>query len=243
MIFFSCKFIAKNLSAEFAQFLQIMSLTVKFDHERRNRTSVPEAVFCEGKPSDTVLSLLAQFAAEDADPVLFTRLDQTLFSGLSAEAATKYQYCPVSRCAFNRPVEHKVAGSVALVSAGTSDARVLYEAAATLKFMNTEFEMFEDCGVAGLWRLQKALDGINRHNVIIAAAGMEAALISVLAGLSSRPIIGVPVSNGYGVCEGGKTALNCILASCAPGVSAVNIDNGFGAACFAYKILSSFSNQ
>ena len=220
-----------------------MSLTDKFDHERRNRTSVPEAVFCEGKPSDTVLSLLAQFAAEDADPVLFTRLDQTLFSSLSNEIQAKYQYCLVSRCAFNRPVEHKVVGSVALVSAGTSDARVLYEAAATLKFMNTEFEMFEDCGVAGLWRLQKALDRINRHNIIIAAAGMEAALVSVLAGLTSRPIIGVAVSNGYGVCEGGKTALNSILASCAPGVAAVNIDNGFGAACFAYKILSSFSNQ
>lgn len=220
-----------------------MSLTVNFDHERKNRTSVPEAVFCEGKSSETVLSLLTRFAADGADPVLFTRLNCTHFSNLCSEIRAKYQYCPVSHCAFNRPVEHKVAGSVALVSAGTSDARVLYEAAATLKFMNTEFEMFEDCGVAGLWRLQKALDGINRHNVIIAAAGMEAALVSVLGGLTSRPIIGVPVSNGYGVCEGGKTALNSILASCAPGVAAVNIDNGFGAACFAYKILSSFSNQ
>lgn len=106
--------------------------------------------------------------------------------------------------------------------------------------MNIPFQVFEDCGVAGLWRLESKIEEINRHRIIIAVAGMEAALGSVLAGLTSRPIIGVPTSVGYGVCDGGKTALNSLLACCSPGLSVVNIDNGFGAACTAAKTLSSF---
>ena len=94
--------------------------------------------------------------------------------------------------------------------------------------MNIPFQVFEDCGVAGLWRLENKIEEINRHRIIIAVAGMEAALGSVLAGLTSRPIIGVPTSVGYGVCDGGKTALNSLLACCSPGLSVVNIDNGFG---------------
>ena len=126
------------------------------------------------------------------------------------------------------------------MSAGTADGFVTWEAARTLEFMNIPFQVFEDCGVAGLWRLQSRIEEINRHHVIIAVAGMEAALGSVLAGLTSRPIIGVPTSVGYGVCDGGKTALNSLLACCSPGLSVVNIDNGFGAACTAAKTFSSF---
>lgn len=134
--------------------------------------------------------------------------------------------------------EHQ--GSVAVVSAGTADGFVTWEAARTLEFMNIPYQVFEDCGVAGLWRLESKIEEINRHRIIIAVAGMEAALGSVLAGLTSRPIIGVPTSVGYGVCDGGKTALNSLLACCSPGLSVVNIDNGFGAACTAAKTLSSF---
>lgn len=93
---------------------------------------------------------------------------------------------------------------MAVVSAGTADGFVTWEAARTLEFMNIPYQVFEDCGVAGLWRLESKIEEINRHRIIIAVAGMEAALGSVLAGLTSRPIIGVPTSVGYGVCDGGK---------------------------------------
>ena len=98
-------------------------------------------------------------------------------------------------------------------------------------------------GVAGLWRLQEQLDNINEHDVLIVVAGMEAALASVVGGLTSRPLIGVPTSTGYGVSAGGRTALESMLASCSPGVVVVNIDNGYGAACAAARILQGIQSE
>ena len=219
-----------------------MIKNLQFDFERQTRTAVPEAVFCEGKTPETVLRMLENFSLPDSVPVLFTRLDSRLFAEAPDSVRSKYLYDPIARVAYAKKNQNRVSGSVALISAGTSDARVIWEAARTLEFMNTDFEVFEDAGVAGLWRLQRALPNLNRHKIIIAAAGMEAALTSVLAGLTPRPIIGVPVSNGYGVCEKGKTALKSMLAACSPGIGVVNIDNGFGAACLAYKILYSFTS-
>lgn len=127
--------------------------------------------------------------------------------------------------------------TVALVAGGSSDVPVLREAERTLEFHGVASRAFIDVGVAGLWRLTQQLPAIAACPVVIAVAGMEAALPTVLAGLIPSSIIAVPTSVGYGVATGGDAALNAILASCAPGLVAVNIDNGYGAACAALRVL------
>jgi NCAIR mutase (PurE)-related protein len=127
--------------------------------------------------------------------------------------------------------------SAMVVAAGTSDLPVAHEAARTLVFHGVAAPVLADVGVAGLWRLMRHVEEIRRHPVVIAVAGMEGALFSVLGGLVRAPVIAVPASVGYGVAGGGQAALTAALASCAPGVVAVNIDNGFGAAIAAIKML------
>lgn len=213
---------------------------VIFDFDRLTRTSVPEAVFCQNKSKEVVLSLLEDFSRPDAQAILFTRLDENIFNSSSGELKKQYSFDPLSRTAFCKKLSYNHSAKVAIVSAGTADGFVTWEAARTLEFMNVPYTVFEDCGVAGLWRLESKIEDINRHELIIAVAGMEAALGSVLAGLSPRPIIAVPTSVGYGVCDHGKTALNSLLACCSPGLAVVNIDNGFGAACTAAKTINTF---
>ena len=123
-------------------------------------------------------------------------------------------------------------------AAGTSDASVASEAARTLTFSGVKCQTIVDVGVAGLWRLEARLDEIRQADIVIAVAGMDAALVSVLGGLVAAPVIAVPTSVGYGVAAGGSAALHSSLASCAQGVTVVNIDNGFGAACAAVRMLS-----
>ena len=127
---------------------------------------------------------------------------------------------------------------IGIVCAGTSDLPVAREAQATLAFCGHTAPLIADVGVAGLWRLQDRLPEITRFKIVIAVAGMEGALFSVLAGLVRAPVIAVPTSVGYGVAEGGRAALTSALASCAPGIVTVNIDNGFGAAAAAIKMAS-----
>jgi pyridinium-3,5-biscarboxylic acid mononucleotide synthase len=129
-----------------------------------------------------------------------------------------------------------VTGPVAIVMAGTSDLPVGRETARTLAFAGQPFREYTDIGVAGLWRLLEKIEDIRSSPVVIVAAGMDAALVSVVGGLVSSPVIALPTSVGYGVAEGGATALHAALASCAPGISVVNIDNGYGAACAALRI-------
>ncbi|MPT24476.1 MAG: nickel pincer cofactor biosynthesis protein LarB, partial [Starkeya sp.] len=126
---------------------------------------------------------------------------------------------------------------IAVVAAGTSDLPVAREVVRTLAFNGQGARLVADVGVAGLWRLMERIEEIRACRVVIAVAGMEGALFSVLGGLVAAPVIAVPTSVGYGVAEGGRAALTSALASCAPGVVAVNIDNGFGAACAALKML------
>lgn len=213
---------------------------VLFDYDRAVRTSIPEAVFCQSKSREVIYRLMEEFSQAEAPAILFTRLREEVFASCPSEVNQHYFFDPLARTAFCKKLDQEHKGSVAIVSAGTADGFVTWEAARTLEFMNIPYQVFEDCGVAGLWRLESRLKEINRHRIIIAVAGMEAALGSVLAGLTSRPIIGVPTSVGYGVCDGGKAALNSLLACCSPGLSVVNIDNGFGAACTAAKTLCSF---
>ena len=147
-------------------------------------------------------------------------------------------YCGVSRTGFfgaARPVERK--GDFAIVAAGTSDSPVAREAWRTLRYYGQEATSINYVGVAGLWRLTERLDEIRSHPIVIVVAGMDAAIAGVLGGLVGSAIICAPTSVGYGAAEGGRTALNAILASCAPGLVACNIDNGYGAACAALRLL------
>ena len=128
-----------------------------------------------------------------------------------------------------------------VVSAGTSDVNVCKEVVRTLRYYGIECAEIYDVGVAGLWRLLDRVDDIRQYPVVIAVAGMDAALPSVLGGLVAGVVIAVPTSTGYGIAEKGQTALRAVLASCAPGVVVVNIDNGYGAACAALRVLNMHS--
>ena len=211
------------------------SRETRFDWERPARTGLPEAVLCEGKTADQIAATLRR-AGERGTPLLLTRLGEQLHADLSSFAL---DYDAIARTAvFGRPAEVDPAlGSVGIVTAGTSDIPVSREALRTLGFLGVNAEVHSDVGVAGLWRLMEALPAIQRHDVLIAVAGMEGALFSVLSGLVRAPVVAVPTSIGYGVAAGGRVALDAALASCAPGVVVVNIDNGFGAACAARQIL------
>lgn len=211
---------------------------VLFDHARAARVGLPEAVFCEGKPEAVLLELLERFGPGCARPVLFTRLDAALFARLPESTAAGYDYDALSRTAFAGRLPARGEARVALVSAGSADAPVLHEAARTLDYLGIGRDLYEDCGVAGLWRITERLGVINAHAAIIVAAGLEGALASVLGGLSPLPIFAVPTSVGYGVAEGGRAALAGMLASCAPGVAVLNIDNGYGAACAAARVVN-----
>jgi pyridinium-3,5-biscarboxylic acid mononucleotide synthase len=207
------------------------------DHDRLDRIGMPEAVLCGTKSADQVVVIATELAAT-GDPCLLTRLRNDQLAALPSEVRLVLDDDRLSQTAFLNGSLPIRAGRVAVVAAGTSDASVATEAARTLRFSGVEAQLVVDVGVAGLWRLEARLDEIRAADIVIAVAGMDAALVSVLGGLVAAPIIGVPTSVGYGVAAGGSTALNSALASCAQGVAVVNIDNGFGAACAAVRMLS-----
>ena len=209
------------------------------DASRRERTGLDEAIFCAGKSIDQVEAILAH--AESAGRrLLLTRLGPAEHAALSAERAACLDYDPVSRTAILGAVELAAAGEprVGVVTAGSSDIPVAREAARTLLYDGHPCREINDVGVAGLWRLLERIDELRALDVVIAVAGMEAALASVIGGLVPGAVIAVPTSTGYGVAAGGETALRATLTSCAPGVTVVNIDNGYGAACAAARILN-----
>jgi NCAIR mutase (PurE)-related protein len=208
------------------------------DFDRLSRTGVTEAVFCSGKTPAQIDYILGQARAADR-PMLLTRLEADLAKAISFEYQTHLDYDPLSRTAIFGTIEASpLKGGAAIVTAGTSDLAIAHEAARTLRFHGFDASIFADVGVAGLWRLQQRLDELRRFRVVIAIAGLEGALFSVLGGLVAAPVIAVPSSIGYGVSAGGTVALQSALASCAPGVVAVNIDNGFGAACAAIAMMN-----
>ena len=214
-----------------------MDCGILFDHARTARIGLPEAVFCEGKPFEAVQELLVRFGRGAGRPVLFTRLAPELFSRIAPELQAQYDYDPLSRTAFAETLPLCARGRVGIVSAGTADAPVSHEAARTLAYLGIPYILYEDCGVAGLWRLGERVEDINTCDAVIVVAGLDAALASVLGGLTSKPVFGVPTSVGYGVAAGGTTALGSMLSSCAPGIAVLNIDNGYGAACAAARVV------
>ncbi len=221
---------------------ELLTPCIRFDHDRDMRIGLPEAVFCEGKSLRALKTLLEHFSNVEDRPVLFTRLDEAIFHSLETDLQRAYDYDPVSRTAWHAKLAPHPAGKAAVVSAGTADGAVAREASRTLEYLGWNYERFEDCGVAGLWRIQAAAADINKADVIIVAAGLDAALASVLGGLTAKPVIAVTTSVGYGVAARGKTALSSMLASCAPGIAVMNIDNGYGAACAAARILRAITH-
>lgn len=211
---------------------------VLFDHGRSARIGMPEAVFGEGKSPEVLLELFEAFADERDKPILFTRINPDIFTSMPADLQARYDYHAPSRTAFTAAWPERNLGRAAVLSAGTADARTTWEAARTLEYLGHTFKVFEDNGVSGLWRLTGNLEEINEHDVIIVVAGLDAALASVMGGLTPKPIIAVPTSVGYGMARNGESALSSMLVSCAQGVTVMNIDNGFGAACAAARILN-----
>jgi NCAIR mutase (PurE)-related protein len=197
------------------------------DYERPARIGFGEAIFCAGKTPAQIDAIVAE--AEPRQGLLLTRLAPETFAKLETGSL---------RTAFLGPVgaPNKANLQIGIVTAGTSDLSVAQEAARTLQFNRFPFTLIADVGVAGLWRLLSRLEDLKRMPVIIAVAGMDAALPTVLGGLVPGCIIAVPTSVGYGVATGGHAALNAILSSCSPGILTVNIDNGYGAACAALRI-------
>lgn len=207
------------------------------DLGRRARIGLDEAVFCAGKSSAQIAAILVRLDRARSSALL-TRLDPERIEALPSAQRERLDYDAGSHTAiFGKPHRRQGRAQVAVVSAGTSDQRVAREAARTLEYYGAGATEIADVGVAGLWRLIDRIDLIRRHRVVIVAAGMDAALPSVVGGLVPGAVIAVPTSVGYGVAKGGTTALHSALASCAPGVTVVNIDNGYGAACAALRIL------
>jgi len=205
---------------------------------RAERIGLDEALLCAGKTDGQVARIVETVAAAGRS-MLLTRLDPLRHAGFHETVRSALDYDPVSRTAFlgsRRSVRETA--RVAVVCAGTSDLPVSREAARTLEYYGERVSEFNDLGVAGLHRLLGRIAEIRDHQVVIAVAGMDAALVSVLGGLVRAPVIAVPTSVGYGAARGGETALAAALASCAAGVAVVNIDNGFGAACAAMRILN-----
>jgi hypothetical protein len=210
---------------------------VTLDFQRVDRLGFSEAVLCTHKSPLQIGEILRRARASGTG-FLLTRLTEDKLAALEPSYRETMDYDPVSRTAFFDHVPRPAAAPrVAVVTAGTSDARPAHEALRTLVFHGVGATAIFDVGVAGIWRLIERADEIARHPVVIAFAGMDAALPSVLGGLVPGVLIAVPTSAGYGVARDGETALFSCLVSCAPGVTVCNIDNGYGAACAAIRAL------
>lgn len=209
----------------------------QLDTDREKRIGFPEVIFGEGKTAEQVTAIF-QRLMQHADRVLATRISLEKAEHLLSQVPDAvYHQTARAITWFKKPILKTKNGYVAVVCAGTSDLPVAEEAAVTLECMGIHVERISDVGVAGIHRLFRRLDVIRGARAIVVAAGMEGALASVIGGLVSVPIIAVPTSVGYGASFNGMAALLAMLNSCAPGVTVVNIDNGFGAGYAAGVIM------
>ena len=201
----------------------------KIDTQRALRNGAGEVIYGEGKTDDEILRIAEAIGAREQN-ILITRTNERVFERVR-EILPQAEFNARGRVISIKFKESALTQSyIAIVSAGTADGAVVEEAYETARFLGNDVRKFSDAGVAGLHRLIANLEQIRGAKVVIAVAGMEGALASVLAGLVSVPVIAVPTSVGYGASFGGLAALLAMLNSCANGVSVVNIDNGFGAA-------------
>lgn len=208
----------------------------KIDHHREIRRGFPEIIFCEGKTVAQLLGI-ARGIWERGSSVIGTRCTPEQFRALAAEMADARYFTEARIFFISRGGPPQCSQKIAVLTAGTSDIPVAEEAAVTVECLGIEAERIYDVGVAGIHRLFANLGRINGASIIIAVAGMEGALPSIVAGLTDKPVIAVPTSIGYGANFQGLSALLAMLNSCAGGIGVVNIDNGFGAAYLAALIL------
>ncbi|MFQ5494960.1 MAG: nickel pincer cofactor biosynthesis protein LarB [Phycisphaerae bacterium] len=201
----------------------------KVDHHRSLRCGFPEVIFCEGKSPQQVAAIFESCVKAEQN-VLATRASRDAYDAVRAVRPDACYHETPRAITFRQHDGVPTGGTIAIVSAGTSDLPVAEEARITAEMMDQRTATFYDVGVAGIHRLLAHADALRAANVLIVVAGMEGALASVVGGLVDCPIIAVPTSVGYGASFGGLAALLAKLNSCAPGVSVVNIDNGFGAA-------------
>jgi NCAIR mutase (PurE)-related protein len=210
---------------------------IRMDDRREARLGFDEAIYAAGKSIEQLDALIGD-AIAGGTRRLFTRMSAEQFAALAPMHREAANYDRASRTAIvgraHPDVRHF---GVAVLTGGSSDLPVAGEAVRTLEYYGHACVQVPDVGVAGLWRLLERADELRTMSVVIVAAGMEGALVSVVGGLLPAAIIALPTSVGYGVSQGGQVALHSALASCAPGVLTVNIDNGYGAACAALRIL------
>lgn len=207
----------------------------KIDHHRQLRTGYPEVIFCSGKTTEQTLKIVEKMY-EKGSNILGTRATEDVFKRVQSLYKEATYHADARAFVIKRQPVNESETYISIVTAGTADIPVAEEAAITAEIFGNKVERIFDVGVAGIHRLYQRLDLIRGGKVIIAVAGMEGALASVLGGLVDKPIIAVPTSVGYGANFQGLSALLTMLNSCAAGVSVVNIDNGFGAGYIAAMI-------
>ena len=206
----------------------------KLDTTRKERTGFAEVVYCARKADEHLLNIYQKLYEEDGE-VFGTRASRHQYE-LVKEKFPEVEYDPISRILKVEKKDKKRIGKIAVCSAGTADIPVAEEAAQTAEYFGTNVERIYDVGVSGMHRLFSRLETIQSANCVIAVAGMEGALASVMGGLVSRPVIAVPTSVGYGASMHGLSALLTMINSCANGIAVVNIDNGYGAGYLATQI-------
>ena len=218
-----------------------MNLDINFDFQRRERLGFIEAIWGQDKTIDQLKRVVENVLGKN-EVVFITRINsekanilQNLYDDARFYEEAK---CLIIGENLNKLNTNK---KVAIISGGSSDLAVTLEAQLALEIYGVYCQSFIDVGVAGLHRLITQLEEIKKYDVLIVCAGMEGALATVVGGLLAQPIIAVPVSVGYGVSKDGETALNSMLSSCSPGISVMNIDNGYGAAMAALRIVKSIS--
>ena len=218
-----------------------MNLDIRFDFQRRERLGLVEAIWGQDKSIDQ-LKRITENVLDKNEVVFITRINSEKANNL-INLYDDARFFEEANCLIIGENLNKLNTNkkVAIISGGSSDLAVTLEAQLALEIYGVNCQSFIDVGVAGLHRLMSQIEEINKHDVLIVCAGMEGALATVVGGLLAQPIIAVPVSVGYGVSKNGETALNSMLSSCSPGIAVMNIDNGYGAAMAALRIIKSIS--
>ena len=214
-----------------------MILDIRYDFQRSERIDLFEAVWGEDKNIDQLKRVTKRILSKK-EPVFITRIDKEK-AKILLDLYEEAEFHEDANC-LTIGTNSKLLDTnkkIAIIAGGSSDLAVTLEAKLALEIYGVSCETFIDVGVAGLHRLLNQLDEINKYDILIVCAGMEGALATVIGGLLPQPIIAVPVSVGYGVSRNGETALNSMLASCSPGIAVMNIDNGYGAAMAALRII------
>jgi len=218
-----------------------MNFDIRFDFQRSERLGLFEAIWGQDKSIDQ-LKRVSESVLSKNEVVFITRINSEKANVL-LELHSNARFYEEAKCLIIGENLNKLHTNkkVAIISGGSSDLAVSLEAQLALEIYGVNCQSFIDVGVAGLHRLMSQLEDINKYDVFIVCAGMEGALATVVGGLLAQPIIAVPVSVGYGVSRNGETALNSMLSSCSPGIAVMNIDNGYGAAMAALRIIKSIS--